>query len=306
MKRELISIIIPTYNRSKFIKNAVHSVLNQTYKDIEIIIVDDCSTDATESIIAFIGDERLKYIKNSKNTGVAFSRNIGIKNSKGSYISFIDDDDEWMPEKLEKQISRFKELTDDYGVVYCGYGIYNKSGVLNGEKHPEFKGSVAKKMLAGSIMGGSTPLLRKRVFDVCGLHDTSLKNAVDWEMWIRVSQSFKFDFVDEVLVKYNIHGNQLSVDIKNKIRALNIIKEKHKYIIKQNNEEFSMLKKLFKLNLAIKQNKHAYYLLKKAYRINRKDINTILQIFMIITAPELIRYIIYQKSFYRSGKITLY
>ena len=104
---KLVSVIIPTFNRQKYLKNAINSVLNQTYENIELIIIDDNSSDNTQSYVEDINDNRLIYIKNSKNLKAPKSRNIGIEKSRGDYIAFLDDDDTWYKTKLEKQIKLY-------------------------------------------------------------------------------------------------------------------------------------------------------------------------------------------------------
>ncbi len=111
-----VSVIIPTYNRANLVSRAIKSVLNQTYQDFEIIVVDDCSEDNTEEIVKSFNDSRIRYIKHKKNKGGSAARNTGIKRARGKYIAFLDDDDEWLPSKLEKQIMLFEKLSKHYGV----------------------------------------------------------------------------------------------------------------------------------------------------------------------------------------------
>ena len=103
---DLVSIIMPSYNTGRFIKESIESVLAQTYSNWELIIVDDCSTDNTDEIVAQFTDERIKYLKNEVNSGAAVSRNRALREAKGKWIAFLDSDDLWLPEKLEKQIRR--------------------------------------------------------------------------------------------------------------------------------------------------------------------------------------------------------
>jgi len=122
-ERPTVSVIISTYNRAYLIDRFIQSVLNQTYQDFELIVVDDGSTDNTEDIIRQFQekDKRIKYIKHDKNKGGSAERNTGIKNSVGKYIAFQDSDDEWFPEKLEKQMEVFKNTSSKVGVVYTGF-----------------------------------------------------------------------------------------------------------------------------------------------------------------------------------------
>src|SRR6056297_3803158 len=113
-----VSIIIPTYNRKKLLKNAIQSVLKQTYKNLEIVIVDDGSSDGTQNLIDNINNNKIKYIRNEKSVGGSQARNIGINNSTGKYITFLDDDDEYLPEKIEKQVLKFNN--NNIGLVYTG------------------------------------------------------------------------------------------------------------------------------------------------------------------------------------------
>lgn len=125
-QNELVSVIIPTYNRANLILQAVKSVLNQTYKNFEIIIVDDGSSDNTEDVINVIHDNRIRYIKHAINKGASAARNTGIREAKGKYIAFQDSDDHWLPDKLEKQVKRIENTPDHVGAVFGGYWIIGK------------------------------------------------------------------------------------------------------------------------------------------------------------------------------------
>src|SRR3990167_7894784 len=116
----LVTVIIPTYNRFELLKKALVSVLNQSFEDFEVLIIDDCSQDQTSRIPEYSADSRIRYIKNDRNKGMSAVRNIGIRNSKGTYIAFLDDDDEWMPDKLEKQMSLLIPGPPNLGAVYTG------------------------------------------------------------------------------------------------------------------------------------------------------------------------------------------
>lgn len=117
--RELVSIVMPSYNTAKYIEETLNSVLKQTYSNWELIIVDDCSSDNTDEIVAKFDDKRIIYLKNDKNFGAAMSRNRALKEANGKYIAFLDSDDLWMPDKLEKQIQYMKE--HNYDFTYTNY-----------------------------------------------------------------------------------------------------------------------------------------------------------------------------------------
>ncbi|HOK35557.1 MAG TPA: glycosyltransferase family 2 protein [Candidatus Pacearchaeota archaeon] len=203
-----ISVIIPTYNRKDLLPRALQSVLNQTYKDFELIIVDDGSTDNTKEIVEEFQkkDPRIFYLRNEKNNGQAAARNLGIKSAKGEYIAFQDSDDEWLPEKLEKQKKVFERGPEDLGVVYTWFLIQDdeEKKILEIRKN-SYKGDVFLAMLNTPFLGLSTLLIKKEVFQKVGLFDESLRACEDADFFIRAAKEYKFDFVGEPLVIYNIH-----------------------------------------------------------------------------------------------------
>src|SRR5215831_17207605 len=118
IKMAKVSVIIPTYNRAGFLRTAIISVLNQTFQDFEIIVVDDASTDNTPEVVTHFGDKRIKYIHNDINKGDAGTRNVGVVNSNCTYIAFLDDDDEWLPNKLQMQIDMLEDALIDIAGIY--------------------------------------------------------------------------------------------------------------------------------------------------------------------------------------------
>ena len=131
MSNDLVSIIMPSYNTGGYIKNSIESVLAQTYENWELIIVDDCSTDDTDSIVGQFSDKRIRYLKNEKNSGAAISRNYALREAKGRWIAFLDSDDLWLPEKLEKQIAFMKN--NDYHFSYTRYIEIDEESKPNGK-----------------------------------------------------------------------------------------------------------------------------------------------------------------------------
>ena len=224
-----ISIIIPTYNRAGLIGRALMSVLNQTYQDFEIIIVDDCSTDNTQDVAGSFKDERIIYIYHEKRKGLAGARNTGIKAAGGQYLAFLDDDDEWLPEKSEKQINKIQVSSDKVGIIYCGVSmISQKTGRVVDTMHPTVRGNAHVQTLRYAVLGGgSTPLIKKECFQKVGFFDEDLPYLEDWEMWMRISQYYKFDFIPDILVKRYIHGYQMTTIPEGKIQAREKIFKKH-------------------------------------------------------------------------------
>jgi len=185
-----ISVIIPTYNRAHLISRSIQCVLNQSYQDFEIIVVDDCSIDNTEEVIREFQkkDERIRYIRHEKNKGPAAARNSGIKAAKGEYIAFQDSDDEWLPEKLYKHMMIFKKVEKKIGVVYSGFWK-----IRNGKKlyipSPyvfQKEGNIHKELLKGNFIGMPASVVRKECFTKIGNFDIKIPYLEDWELWIRI------------------------------------------------------------------------------------------------------------------------
>lgn len=205
MNKPIVSVIIPTYNREKLLMRAIQSVLNQTFKDFEIIVIDDSSRGNTKEFVKSIKDKRIKYIYKSRfSHNPATTRNEGIIKSKGKYIAFLDDDDEWFPEKLQLQLKEFENR--NIGLVYTKC-ITLKNGKIN-------KISSIKRILTSSVM------IKKEVINKVGLFDENLDCAEDRDMWLRVSKEYEFKFIDKVLTKIYLHNeNQISRNIRKKIKS---------------------------------------------------------------------------------------
>lgn len=210
----LVSVIIPTYNRMPFLKEAVESVLKQTYRNLEIIVVDDGSTDSTALYLGTIYDERLSVIT-VVNGGVSNARNLGINSAQGEYIAFLDSDDVWNPTKIEKQAELFCESTI---LVYCGSFIETTSEVRIEE--PVFSGECYEAFwrnpgVAIVKYGCSSAVVRKDAITQIGGFDTSVPApSEDYDFFWRLSKLGNFDFVNEPLVKYRVHGGNASGNLR--------------------------------------------------------------------------------------------
>jgi len=226
-----ISVILPTYNRGNLLPRAIQSVLNQTYQDFELILVDDGSMDNTEEVVKSFGKEKgIVYLKHKKNRGAPAARNTGIKVAKGEYIAFQDSDDEWLPDKIEKQIKIFEHSEKIVGVVYSGFWkikddrkIYIPSkGIAKKE------GSILKGLLWENFVGLPTAMVRVEVFNKMGTFDELLPQLQDWELWIRFSKHYLFKYINEALVISHHTPGGISVRDPHIIfRANKLILEKH-------------------------------------------------------------------------------
>ena len=204
-----ISVIIPTFNRKYVLHRAIESVANQTRPPIEIIVVDDGSTDGTKDWLAN-SFPSVKYIYQD-NKGVSSARNGGIEVSKGSWVSFLDSDDEWMPTKLEEQESYILENPE---IKFCHTNeIWIRNGVRVNQmkKHQKYGGDIFEKCLDICRISPSSVLIKKDVFDEIGLFDESLRVCEDYDMWLRYTSRFPVLFLDrQLIIKYGGHSDQLS------------------------------------------------------------------------------------------------
>lgn len=213
-----VSVIISTYNRAHLLGRAIQSVLDQTYQDLEIIVVDDASTDNTEEIVSGFKDERIQYVRHEENKGGAAARNTGIKIANGDYVGLLDDDDEWLGDKLQKQVDAMEELPDnDWGGTYCGhFHMGHKVTRVEAIK----QGNLKKELLKGEVNVGasSTLLFRRHAICEVGLFDEDLARYQDWELLIRFFRRYKLSSVREPLVKvygHNMPSAEKLAEVKN-------------------------------------------------------------------------------------------
>jgi glycosyltransferase involved in cell wall biosynthesis len=206
----LVTVIIPTYNRAHLLSRAIRSVLCQTFQEWELIIVDDGSVDNTEEIVKGFSDPRVRYIRHQANRGESAARNTGIQMARGKYIAFLDSDDEWLPEKLEKQLKIFENSDDEVGVVYTGAVFIDDETGKQRIKKPRAKGWIFIEELAFNPVGSPSRVMVKReCFDKCGGFDEKML-LPDWDMWIRLAEQYKFDYVEDPLVRYFEHRGSVS------------------------------------------------------------------------------------------------
>jgi glycosyltransferase involved in cell wall biosynthesis len=188
-----ISIIIPVYNRKDKIQSAIESVLKQTFTNFEIIIVDDGSTDGLGKILALYSDSRVRVLKHSKNKGASAARNTGIKEATGDLIAFLDSDDVWVSEKLEKQISHFnglRERNESIKGSFTWFFLHRQNGSVILRKFKNVK-NWKKYFLEGCFISpGSTLLIDKSVYKHIGFYDESLNRLEDWDWLLRFSKKF--------------------------------------------------------------------------------------------------------------------
>jgi glycosyltransferase involved in cell wall biosynthesis len=228
-----ISVIIPAYNAESFIAETLNSVLTQTHRDLEVIVIDDGSTDQTPKIIEKIAREDARVcLVLQQNAGVAAARNAGIRVAKGEWLAFLDADDIWHPEKLEKQLLCFQKSDKTVGLVYCwSILIKENSDLTGGYIAFSFQGDVGYALTYLNFIGNaSAPLIRRSVVEDVGGFDFALKEqqaqgCEDWEFYMRIAERYKFNVVPEFLMSYRQQSSAMSRNERSMIKSYTLVME---------------------------------------------------------------------------------
>ncbi len=205
-----VSVVIPSFNCGRFIREAVDSALAQTVPPLEVIVVDDGSTDNTSEVMACYATKPQVCYLHQKNAGPSRARNSGIRAAQGEFIAFLDADDRWKPDKLERQLDKFTD--DNIGVVFSGSRVFDESGIRS--EHLAKESSCAEilpSLVTSTTFFPSSAVVRKQCFETCGLFDESLKKVEDREMWIRLAKQYRFGCVPDCLVDYRLHASALNM-----------------------------------------------------------------------------------------------
>ncbi|MEC4685991.1 MAG: glycosyltransferase [Nitrospirota bacterium] len=240
-----VSVIVPSYNRAHLLVRALQSILNQTYRDFEVIVVDDGSTDNTEEIVRSFSALDIRYVRHESNKGEAAARNTGVLTAKGEFIAFLDSDDEWLPEKLEKQMAVFRYHSKRVGVVYSNMCEIERNGKRRIWKSPTFMpedGQFYRKALNYQIYGigiGSS-VVRKACFEKVGLFDERLSYYVDFDFFIRLSKEFYFYHIKELLMNYYVTDDSFRWVTSAHIGSREVILEKYLDDIKRSRKTLSL------------------------------------------------------------------
>ena len=267
MKSTLVSVIIPNYNYGKYLNDSIASVLNQTYHNLEIIVVNNGSTDNSLDVLATYSHSI--HLIDQPNLGQAMSRNNGAGASLGSFLAFLDADDIWESTKIEKQMAL---ISSDVNLVYCGVSTFSEtpgyvSEILNpshrGDRSRDFVDYPARSIV---ICGESSSLMTRELFEKLGGFDKNLNSSSGWDFFRRAADLTQFDYVDEPLVRYRQHPNNMSKNVSQNIRELELAYRKifREKIAKSERIECESLVKYLELSFFKTQvkNWHLYSALK--------------------------------------------
>ena len=227
MNQPLVSVVIPNYNYANYLREAIESVLSQTYKNIEIFVVDDGSKDNSAEVLSEFGDKIQVVFQ--ENSGVSAARNNGVRRSRGEFIAFLDADDVWLPNKIEKQVEQF--LSDKtLGLVHVAVQEIDANGenlktICNG-----LAGDVSHEFLLFErsvvLGGGSGMMITRKAFEEVGGFDLRLSTSADWDLFYQISSRYRIGFVSEILLKYRIHDSNMHGNIPRMEREMLIGFEK--------------------------------------------------------------------------------
>lgn len=228
---QLVSVVVPAFNAANTIRETVSSALNQTHHNLEVIIVNDGSTDQTESVAARLveSDPRVRYVRKD-NGGVASARNRGIAEAKGEFVATLDADDLWYPTKLERQLERFEQSGPETALVYAWCCWVDDHGTITGSAPPtRLEGSILPEMCLGNvIISGSNALIRREALVAAGGFDESLRfrggqGCEDWKLYLLIAERYKIAMVPEYQVGYRVCPGSMSDDFEQMMRSRRLV-----------------------------------------------------------------------------------
>ena len=237
---EKVSIIIPAYNKAALTVKTVESVLKQTYSPIEIIVVDDGSSDNTkEALLPF--QNKIRYVY-KQNGGACSARNVGIKMAQGEFIGLLDCDDQYLPNKVELCVDYLRKNPNAGFVHTAAYFIDHNENILSTYSHPKSKkpGHITRQLILGNFVCNSTPLIRKKAIDEAGLFDESIFAPADWDMWLRISERYEVGYIDQPLTKYRVTDNYTFTKLQLSQKEEFFVVEK---FFSRNSRQFNSLKR---------------------------------------------------------------
>ncbi|MBI9070037.1 MAG: glycosyltransferase family 2 protein [Melioribacteraceae bacterium] len=283
----LISVVIPTYNRAFIIKKCLDSVLEQTFHNLEVLVVDDGSTDNTKEVVESINDSRINFIESEKNGGACAARNIGINAAKGDYIAFLDSDDYWLKDKLEKQINCLKDSGDDTTIIHCGYERRDvDSGELVGKRI--VYNDVQKEVFSnlGAAPGTPSLLIKRDILLEIGGFDENLPAHQETELAIRLAKKYNFKLVDEYLAVATVNHTRISSNPVNRINAKEIIYHKHKDLLSKR-LNYGLCSAIAGFRICEGNFKSAKVYLRKSFKYDFFNIKIFFSIIMMNISPTL-------------------
>lgn len=223
-----VSVIIPAFNRNQTLPRALKSVVQQTFRQLEIIIVDDGSVQPAEQVVSVFGDSRIRLLVHPKNRGANAARNTGIGAARGTYVAFLDSDDEWDKKKLEVQVNAIERAPSSVGAHYTGYTFISEDGEIHRQTSPVLFGDLLPFLIRSNVIGTlSTLMVKRSVLEAAGGFDESLPAVQDWDLYIRIAKLCEFAAVSKSFVQYYLGKDSITRNMNAKGRGLKMVLEKH-------------------------------------------------------------------------------
>lgn len=217
--KQLVSVVVAVYNGEKTLGKTLNSILNQTHADLEILVVDDGSTDNSVGVVESYKDTRIHLLSRENSGSPVAPRNLGIYTARGEFIAFCDQDDIWYPEKLETQLTSYdiSKQKNEIGIIFCSVDLIDEVGNIIGRNMTDFVGYLSApkghlKMLNGNFITACSAMFLKSVIDEVGLLDESLVGVDDYDLWLRITEKYGVIFVQETLCAWRVDAKSLSAD----------------------------------------------------------------------------------------------
>jgi glycosyltransferase involved in cell wall biosynthesis len=243
--KPLVTAIITTYKRSDFLLIALQSVFVQTYMPLEIIVVDDNNGNdefriaTKQSLSQYIIEGKIIYVEHEYNKGLSAARNTGIDIAKGIYIAFLDDDDQWLPDKIEVQVKKFEELSEEYGLVYGAYQQVYRETEARKIIEPIYEGDVEHVLGLNHIGPPSMVMCRTDILKKIGCFDPEFRSREDIELYYRLALQYKVAYTNHILINYYIHPNSMSSIHSDKLKYMKLFVAKHNLKLKKPQRRWS-------------------------------------------------------------------
>jgi glycosyltransferase involved in cell wall biosynthesis len=218
----LVTAVVTTYDRPQLVRRAIESALSQSYEPLEVIVVEDGSDSGVETWLEEQGFDHVRYIRHEENRGLTAARNTGLRYARGKYVAYLDDDDEWLPDKTAKQVKLAEKEAKSCAVVYCGALIVSRGGNGVGENMPRLKGDIREAIHEkGLFTIPSSCLFRREALERIGGHDENLSSHIDHDIWLQLAQAgYAADYVSECLVRAHRHQSyQMTTDVEARVQA---------------------------------------------------------------------------------------
>jgi glycosyltransferase involved in cell wall biosynthesis len=307
LKRPAVSVIIPSSDRAGLLGRALTSIRRQTFADFEVIVVDDGSAEPVEWTIAAAERQGIQILRHTRRRGASAARNIGLRASRGELVAFLDDDDEWLPVKLERQLAAMDSLAA-VDLIYSGYEVVSDLSHRVVDRYVPAGPPVGyADLLRSTCFPTSVPLIRRSALVDVGGFDESLRGAQDRDLWLRLARRSRFAFVPEVLVRTHLHGAQISTDLLAKLDAKERMLRKYGPDLESEPAIYAgQLVRLAMLNFAVGRRRRARQHLRRCMRVQPLQGAPYLHLWASLIAPGAHRRLVRRRAFRRLDGVSLY